>query len=58
MTDHIPDTGYIGDAVPEQFVPAVNLLTQHGFTLVEYGFRALPKYGYPMVVSVSQASPP
>ena len=54
MTDYYPAAAYMGDDVPESLLPAVKLLSQHGFTLVEYGQRALPKYGYPIVVSVSQ----
>ncbi len=54
MTDDYPAAAYMGDDVPESLIPAVKLLSQHGFTLVEYGQRALPKYGYPTVVSVSQ----
>lgn len=41
------------DDVPRCLLPAVELLSDHGFTLVESGQRALPKYGYPIVVSVS-----
>ena len=46
----------MSDDVPESLLPAVELLTDHGFILVEYGQRALPKYGYPIVVSVSHSS--
>ena len=44
------------DDVPESLVPAVELLSEHKFTLIEYRQRALPKYGYPIVVSVSHSS--
>lgn len=56
MTDYYQTGAYKADDVPESLLPAVELLSQHGFTLVEYGQRALPKYGYPIVVSVSQPS--
>ncbi len=45
----------MSDDVPESLLPAVELLSEHGFILVEYGQRALPKYGYQIVVSVSHS---
>jgi hypothetical protein len=45
----------MSDDVPLSLLPAVELLSKHGFILVEYGQRALPKYGYPLDVSVSHS---
>lgn len=53
---YYPAPAVISDDVPESLFPAVELLSKHGLILVEYGQRALPKYGYPLVVSVSHSS--
>ena len=44
------------DDIPESRLPAVELLSKHGFILINYQQRALPKYGYPIVTPVSRAS--
>lgn len=55
-TGHYSANAVMSDDVPSTLRPAVELLSKHGFILVEYGQRTLPKYGYPIVVSVSHSS--
>jgi len=54
MTDDYSAAVYMSDDVSESLLLTVKLLSQHEFTLIEYEQRALSKYDYFTVVSVSQ----